>query len=311
MDHQRPPHLPGRPGWRAALLTLLITTALAGCDWVTLLGGNTDDDDDSGEGLPAVTSQVTGFELGVSDLDQSVPVYRDGLEMTVINQTSTSGSRRVTLASAASPFDATLTLIEFTDGLGRNLQDNPGKIVFFTTDADELANRFANAGGVVTLPPEDQGDLGVVGFGRDPDNNLIEIAEIPRVAATYLSAVGLGVSELESARDFYDYRVGLTEQQFLQTERYDEYILGAPEGQRSLSLVLMHWTDDVERRYQGNATRLRLVSEDPEEITDRTWSEEDGRTQDLDGNRLIIDDEPADLGATSSGTDADGNDEPG
>lgn len=296
-----------RRGLLPGLITLILALALAGCDWATVIGGGTDDDDESGEDLPPVASQVTGFELGVSDLDMSVPVYREGLGMTVVERTETGSSLRVTLASPATPFQATLTLIEFTDGVGRNLQDNPGKLVFFTTDADALANRFANAGGVIHVPPADQGELGVVGFGRDPDKNLIEIAEVPQVTATFLSAVGIGVSDLEQARDFYDFRVGLTERRFLETDSYDEYIMGTPEGQPSLSLVLMHWTDDSEQRYRGNETRVRLVSEDPEEVTDRTWSEEDEGPRDLDGNRLIIADEPADLenASTDAGPEAD------
>ncbi|MFW5824514.1 MAG: VOC family protein [Marinobacter sp.] len=287
-----------RPRWLMGLAAMVLMLLLAGCDWATVLGGDTDEDN-SGEDLPEVTSLVSGFELGVSDLDMSLPVYRDGLGMTVIDETETGSSQRVTLVSPQSPFEATLTLVEFTDGVGRNLQDNPGKLVMFTTDAEALANRFADAGGVVTLPPEDQGELGIVGFGRDPDNNLIEIAQASRTGTTYLSAVGIGVSDLEKARDFYDYRVGLTEQQFLETERYDEYIMGPPEGLRALSLVLMHWTDDSDPRYQGNATRIRLMSEDPEEVHDRVWSEEEERTQDLDGNRLIIEEEAVALEAVS------------
>lgn len=135
----------------------------------------------------------------------------------------------------------------------------------------------------------------MVGFGRDPDNNLIEIVETDEVSLIVLAAVGIGASDLNAARDFYRDQVGLTEKQFIETERYDEYIMGTPEGLPSLSLVLMHWTDDVERRYQGNETSIRLISEDPEEVTDRTLSEDDDQTQDPDGNRLIIRDEPADL----------------
>ncbi|MGM0569495.1 VOC family protein [Marinobacter sp.] len=291
--------------WRLLLPALIIAFTLTACDWSVAFGDDPDEDDND-ENLSPVTSQVTGFELGVSDLDMSLPVYRDGLGMEVVEEAETDTSVRVTLASPVSPFDATLTLIEFTDGLGRNLQDNPGKIVFFTSDATALANRFANAGGVVTLPPENQGEFGVVGFGRDPDRNLIEIAEASPTGATYLAAVGVGASDLDAAREFYEERVGLTERRFLSTERYDEYIMGTPEDRPSLSLVLMHWTDDSEPRYRYNETRVQLISEDPEEVVERTWSEEDGRTQDPDGNRLIIDEEPGDLAGTSAANDDSG-----
>ncbi|SFR76377.1 hypothetical protein SAMN05216203_2863 [Marinobacter daqiaonensis] len=278
------------------LLSFMFFVTLTGCDWATVLGeGKDEDDNNSGEELDPVISQVIGFELGVSSLDMSVPVYREGLGMDVVEETETGTSRRVTLESPGSSFVATLTLIEFTDGLGRNLQDNPGRIVYSTPDAQALANQFANAGGNVTQPPLALPGLGVVGFGRDPDNNLIEFTEVPQVTSPLMSAVGIGVSDLEAARDFYDFRVGLTEQDFRSTERYDEYIMGSDSAGGALSLVLLHWTDDTEQRYRGNETRIRLVSEDPDEVVERTFSEEDGRTQDRDGNRLIIDEDPVDI----------------
>lgn len=289
--------------WRSLMPVLLFALLLTGCDWSVVFGDDPRDEDEDDENLPRIMSQVSGFELGVSDLDMSLPVYRDGLGMEVVKEAETDTSIRVTLASPVSPFEATLTLIEFTDGLGRNLQDNPGKIVFFTAGATALANRFATAGGVVTLPPENQGAFGVVGFGRDPDKNLIEMAEVSPTGATYLAAVGIGASDLERSRDFWEERAGLTERQFLSTGRYDEYIMGTPEDRPSLSLVLMHWTDDSDPRYRNNETRVRLVSEDPDEVTERTWSEKDGRTQDPDGNRLIIEDEPADLNDSGDSSD--------
>lgn len=274
------------------LLALFLVLMLSGCEWelFNLDGGKDGDDDED-----PVTSQVTGLELAVSDLEMSLPVYQNGLDMRRVDTETTDDSRRVILESPGSSLQATLTLIEYTDGLGRNLQDNPGKIVFFTPDAEDLGNQFSTAGGNLIVPPEEQPGFGVVGFGRDPDNNLIEIAETDEVSLITLGAVGIGASDLDAARDFYRDQVGLTERQFIETGSYDEYIMGTPEGLPSLSLVLMHWTDDVERRYQGNETSVRLISEDPEEVTERTLSEDDDQTQDPDGNRLIIREEPADL----------------
>ncbi|MFC4261054.1 VOC family protein [Marinobacter lacisalsi] len=275
-------------------LALFLVLLLSGCEWELF---NVDDgkDGDDDEEQEQVTSQVTGLELGVSDLDMSLPVYQNGLDMRRVETVTTENSIRVILESPGSPLQATLTLIEYTDGLGRNLQDNPGKIVFYTPDAEALGNQFSTAGGNLTLPPTEQPGFGVVGFGRDPDNNLIEIAETDEVPLIMLGAVGIGASDLEAARDFYRDQVGLTEKRFIETDRYDEYIMGTPEGLSSLSLVLMHWTDDVERRYQGNETSIRLISEDPQEVIDRTLSEDDEHPRDPDGNRLIIDEEPADL----------------
>lgn len=301
MKHCNNSHVLTRSGLFTGLLALLMVSLLSGCEW-EIFDEDADDDDDQQEELEPVASQVTGLELGVSDLDMSLPVYRNGLDMRIVDDTTTGDSRRITLESPGNPLQATLTLIEFTDGVGRNLQDNPGKIVFYTPDAQALANQFELHGGRVTLPPTEQEGFGVVGFGRDPDDNLIEIAESSRVPLIMLAAVGIGASDLDAARDFYRDQVGLTEKQFIQTGSYDEYIMGTPEGLSSLSLVLMHWTDDVDRPYRGNVTRVRLVSENPAEVTERTFSEDDDQTQDPDGNQLIIDDEPADLTVPESGT---------
>lgn len=288
-----------RPALLTCLMALFLMLPLTGCEW-ELFDKDADTEEDDDDGLEPVASQVTGLELGVSDLEQSLRVYRNGLDMRLVNQIDTDNSRRAILESNGSPLQATLTLIEYTDGLGRNLQANPGKIVFYTPDAEALANQFATAGGRVTLPPTEQEGYGVVGFGRDPDNNLIEIAESDEIPLIMLVAVGIGASDLDAARDFYRDQVGLTEKQYIETASYDEYIMGTPEGRSSLSLVLMHWTDDVERQYQGNETAIRLISEDPEEVTDRTFSELDEQTQDPDGNELIIDEEPADLSIPAS-----------
>jgi hypothetical protein len=53
--------------------------------------------------------------------------------------------------------------------------------------------------GTITLPPTPQEGFGgvVVGFGRDTDHNLIEIVCYPHAQHSFLSAVGIGVSNLQ------------------------------------------------------------------------------------------------------------------
>lgn len=266
----------------ALTLTLLLLT---GCEWEIFT--DSDDRDRDKDPTPSAESRVTGAELGVSSIEASLPVYTDGLGMEVISEVDTSQVRQVTLASENSPFTARLTLTQYLDGVGRPLDNNPGKIVFFTPDATELARSFANAGGDLTLPPEDQEVYGRVGFGRDPDRNLIEFSEQEDAEFSYFAAFGLGASNLEEARDFWQDVVGLEELAFLKTDRYDEYILGTREAD-SLPLVLMHWTDDNDQRYRGNETRVRVAVSDPEALALAATPEGEDYPQDPDGNRLII-----------------------
>ena len=165
MTHSSNRQGPHRSTFLTSLMALLLATLLTGCEW-ELFDKNADEDDDNEEEMEPIdsASQVTGLEIGVSDLAMSLPVYRDGLDMRIVDDETTDNSRRITLESPGSPLEATLTLIEFTDGVGRNLQDNPGKIVFYTPDAEALANQFATAGGRVTLPPTEQPGFGAVSY---------------------------------------------------------------------------------------------------------------------------------------------------
>lgn len=272
------------------MLTLFFLLVLAGCEWEIF---SDPDDRDRDRNRSPLESRITGAEIGVSSLTASLPVFTDGLGMEVISEVDTSAVRQVVLGSPDSPFMAQLTLTEFLDGVGRTLDNNPGKIVFFTPDASTLAMAFANAGGDVTLAPTPQGEFGIVGFGRDPDRNLIEFAQRDDAEGTYFAAFGLGVSDLEEALEFWTDVAGLEERLFLRTQSYDEYILGTEEPE-TLPLVIMHWTNGVEQRYQGNETRVRIATEDPEELARRTTPRGEDFPQDPDGNRLIIRPLPAD-----------------
>lgn len=268
-------------------LCLVLATLLTGCEWEIFT-----DDKDGNSSRVDVTSRLTGAEIGVSSLAESLPIYTDGLGMEVVTEIETSAVRQVILAAPDSPFSAQLTLTQFMDGVGRNVTDNPGKLVFYAPDASAYAMAFQNAGGNLTLPPTPQGEFGIVGFGRDPDNNLIEMVQSSEAEGPYFAAFGIGVSNLEAARDFYQDMVGLEEILFLEIpERYDEYIMGTTED-ATLPLVLMNWTDGSNRRYEGNETSVRLATTDPEALAEQTTPRGENFPQDLDGNRLLIRSQP-------------------
>ncbi|KAA0691279.1 hypothetical protein DT594_17000 [Halopseudomonas laoshanensis] len=200
--------------------------------------------------------------IGVEDLEASVGFYRAGLGMQEVTRRSREDREEVVMRSADGR-GSELVLMGFTDGVSRNYQQNPGKLVFYVNDPDQYALDILAAGGRVTVPPAFQAGLGVtVGFGRDLDNNLIEFVGSADALQSYFGAFGIGVSDLQAARDFYVDDLGFRELIYLPIPfQYNEYIL---QGQGGSALVLMNWTHGAPRNYTDNPVKLELRSMSPE-----------------------------------------------
>ncbi|WGK62028.1 VOC family protein [Halopseudomonas sp. SMJS2] len=261
-------HQPNPCRWLTALLLPLLLTACLG-------GGGSDNDASPTHPAepPPPTSTATYLEaigIGVSDLDAAVDFYRNGLGMREV-QRLTRDDRIEVVMESADRRGSHILLMEFTDGVGRNYQQNPGKLVFYAHDATAFASRFESAGGRITAPPAalPEYDGTLVGFGRDPDNNLIEIVGVPSVTDSFLAAVGIGVSDLQQALALYTDAISFQEQAFLQVPGlYDEYTLLSPVPGGS-ALVLMHWTNGSDPNYQDNPVKLQLATADPRLLADR------------------------------------------
>ena len=248
---------PHRCRWLTALLLPLLLTACLG-------GGGSD----NGAAPPPPpepsppTSAATYLEavgIGVSDLDAALDFYRNGLGMREI-QRLTRHDRIEVFMESADRRGSHILLMKFTDGIGRNYQQNLGKLVFYVRDADAFASRFENAGGRITAPPTALPEYGgtLVGFGRDPDNNLIEMMGVPSVTDSFLAAVGIGVSDLEAARAFYVDELGFRQLMHLPIPgMYNEYIL---QGYGGSALVLMNWTNGAPHNYQDNPVKMEIRS---------------------------------------------------
>ncbi len=220
--------------------------------------------------MPVIHAYLGAAAIGVTDLEAAVALYTDGLGLREIRRQSRQNRIEVVLESRDGR-GSQVVLMDFTDGLGRNFQQNPGKLVFYVNDPEDFAAAFTAAGGRIIIPPAPQPSVGnaVVGFGRDLDNNLIEIVGNPTANAPYLSAFGVGVSDLQAARDFYVDTLGFEEDQFLQIPgQYDEYILTSPVPGSS-AVVLMNWTNGSVRNYQDNPVALVLEVSDPQAYADR------------------------------------------
>ncbi|HET7795507.1 MAG TPA: VOC family protein [Rhizobacter sp.] len=235
----------------------------------------------SGASAPVSTTgaYLCGAGVGVADLEKAVTFYK-ALGMTERARITRNDRQEVVLDSADQR-GSRLMLFTYTDGSSRNYRQNPGKIVFYVKTPSTFAAAFhaaasaAGSGGITATPtPIAPGSTTVVGFGRDPNNNLVEIASLaptdPAAAQThsYISAFGIGVSNLTAARDFYVNTLDMRVSQFLSVNKapstpwYDEYILASNAG-RGSAIVLMTYTDGIPKNYNNNPVRLTLRTNDP------------------------------------------------
>lgn len=243
----------------AASSLCLAFTSLVGCG-----------SSDSGTSEPKIqkSTAVTSLEsvgVGVDNLAQSVAFFEDALGMVELERIQRE-NRTEAIMQAGNGRGAKLALMEFNDGVERNNRQNPGKLVFYTENVDTLAASIVSAGGRITVEPTYNEDLGVtVGFARGINENIIEMTQVSQ-NGTFLSAIGIGVSDLESAYEFYVNVIGFEEDQFLPIEGfYDEYILTSTVA-NTPALVIMTWDASIPRNYKDNSVKILLNTDDPEEL---------------------------------------------
>ncbi|WP_339649681.1 VOC family protein [Halopseudomonas pelagia] len=253
-----------------ALLLLGFIALLAGC--LSSSGSGRSSNDTPPPAAAETTPNLVFLSaagIGVSDLEASVSLYTNGMGMRELQRLTRDNRTEVVLESADAR-GSNIVLMDFTDGIGRNFQQNPGKLVFYAKDPAAFAEEFVASGGRITLPPAPQPsfDNVVVGFGRDLDNNLIEIVGETNATESFFGAFGLGVSDLDTARDFYVNVLGFEQSQFLQIPgQYDEYILTSPVPGSS-AVVLMNWTNGSVRNYTDNPLKLELAVAYPDKLAD-------------------------------------------
>jgi lactoylglutathione lyase len=76
----------------------------------------------------------------------------------------------------------------------------------------------------------------------------------------FLTAVGIGVSDLDRSADFYSRVLGMKPLQTFKLDYMDEIML-AHEGRNAV--VLMHYTDGSVRNYKDNPVKLVFYVTDP------------------------------------------------
>ena len=78
---------------------------------------------------------------------------------------------------------------------------------------------------------------------------------------TSVTAVGIGVSDLEASRAFYEDTLGMKSIMTFSLDYMDEIVLAYPKG--GSAIVLMHWTDGSEKNYKNLPVKIVLRVEDP------------------------------------------------
>jgi lactoylglutathione lyase len=86
----------------------------------------------------------------------------------------------------------------------------------------------------------------------------------------FLTAVGIGVSDLARSADFYSRVLGMKQTRSLTLDHMDEIIL-AHEGRNAV--VLMHWTDGSAHNYRDNPIKLVFYVTDPVGLIERIRAE--------------------------------------
>jgi lactoylglutathione lyase len=79
----------------------------------------------------------------------------------------------------------------------------------------------------------------------------------------FLTAVGIGVSDLKRSVDFYTRVLGMKQTQVFKLDYMDEVVV-AHEGRSAV--VLMHCTDGSARNYRDNPVKLVFFVTDPADL---------------------------------------------
>ena len=190
--------------------------------------------------------------IGVSDLNRSFDFYTNVVGMTLRYELPVPGYVNEKVLYFKDSKGSDVVLMSYIDGKPRNYANNPVKLVFYVPSASALIEKIRARGLPILSEPAPQAAFNntVIGFARDPDGYILEIIEQPQLAVAYLGAIGLGVSDLDKAKDFYTRVLGMVPMgDLLKVPNvWDEWILQYPGGKGS-AVVLLHYTDGREHDY--------------------------------------------------------------
>lgn len=123
----------------------------------------------------ALKVAVSAVGIGVTSLEESTKFYIDTLGMRSVATFELDYMDEIVMVSPDG--GSAIVLMEYTDGIERNVKNLPVKIVYRTSDPTALAAKIKATGYEIVREPVPSEAVGgaVVGFAKDPDGYLIEI----------------------------------------------------------------------------------------------------------------------------------------
>jgi catechol 2,3-dioxygenase-like lactoylglutathione lyase family enzyme len=219
---------------------------------------------------------LAGAGIGVSDLEKSQEFYVSVLGMSLRYELPVPGYVNERVLYFKDSRGSDVVLMNFIDGQQHNYLNNPAKLVFYVPSATTVIEAIRARGLAIVSEPTPQAafDNVVIGFARDPDGYVLEIIESPQLTVPYLGAIGLGVSDLDKAKDFYTRVLGMMPMGELLVVPgvWDEWILQHPSGMGS-ALVLMRYSDGVPRNYTNNPLKTAYFLADAAAVSARVGRE--------------------------------------
>lgn len=241
---------------------------------------------------------ISAVGIGVSDLPASRAFYSElvGLEPRARRETSI-GVEEVLVDARGN------TLLLTSYAAPHEYKNNPVKLVFAVPDVDAFHSKLLAGGARKFSAPQTFGGM-YLAMDYDLDGYIVECIQMTQVISPLLIAVGIGVSDLAKAADYYTRLIGMKFVRDIAVPGYMDEKELAPARKRGPSLVLMHYADPT-RRYANVPTRLELTVDDAARLADGLKREDSSKVleaphasagaggsagvlSDLDGYRLEL-----------------------
>lgn len=205
--------------------------------------------------MTAKSNSIRAAGIGVSDPASSKKFYVDSVGLAYRSQQESAIGQDHALSDARGNL---LLLSSYTRE--HNYKKNPVKVVFAVPDVDAFYAGLLAGGGRKHTPPQKFGAMYLT-MAFDPDGYVVEGIQMEGVTSPLLVAIGIGVSNLDTAAAFYTSTLGLKFVRDIAVPGYMNEKELAPHDKRGLSLVLMNY-EDKRVSYADVPTRLVLDVED-------------------------------------------------
>jgi len=186
-----------------------------------------------------VLPYVTAAGIGVSDLEASARFYTEVLGLTFKYDLSTPNWDEKILEDVRGN-----SVVLMKSKPERKTQKNPVKLVFAVQDTEAAFQAvLEGGGGMASAPATFEGTT--IALGYDPDEYLVELVQVPAVPSNVLVGMGIGVSDLDEAADYYTRVLGMVFERDIDVPGFmDEKVLRS-SLMKGPSLVLMHYEDET------------------------------------------------------------------